>query len=176
VQEIVPRVTRHRLPHVVLTGGEPMLFAELVPLSEMLEQAGYHVTIETAGTLYLPVRCHLVSISPKLRNSMPQGVSPRWRQRHEQTRHAPHVIRRLVHEYPYQVKFVVGQRRDAAEVETYLADFPEIERHRVWMMPEGTSVEQLRDVATWLVPHCQQQGWRYCARRQIEWFGAVRGT
>ena len=51
--------------HVVLTGGEPMLFAELIPLTAALRNRGWHITIETAGTLYLPVACDLMSISPK---------------------------------------------------------------------------------------------------------------
>src|SRR4051794_13577187 len=54
------------LRHVVITGGEPMLFAELIPLSQRLSEFGFHITIETAGTLYLPVTCDLMSISPKL--------------------------------------------------------------------------------------------------------------
>src|SRR5690606_20696130 len=41
--------------HVVLTGGEPMLFAELAPLTAALKERDLHITIETAGTLYLPV-------------------------------------------------------------------------------------------------------------------------
>ena len=57
--------------HAVLTGGEPMLFAELVPLAAALRQRGLHITIETAGTLYLPLACDLMSISPKLSNSTP---------------------------------------------------------------------------------------------------------
>ena len=32
-----------------------------------------HVTIETAGTRYLPVECDLMSVSPKLANSTPGG-------------------------------------------------------------------------------------------------------
>ena len=52
--------------HAVVTGGEPMLFAELVPLCAALRSQGRHITIETAGTLYLPVACDLMSISPKL--------------------------------------------------------------------------------------------------------------
>ena len=60
---------RRTVGHVVLTGGEPMLFSELIPLCAALRQAGRHVTIETAGTLYLPVECDLMSISPKMSNS-----------------------------------------------------------------------------------------------------------
>ena len=48
-----------------------MLFAELIPLSTALRNAGWHITIETSGTLYLPVACDLMSISPKLSNSTP---------------------------------------------------------------------------------------------------------
>src|SRR5438105_36652 len=57
--------------HVVITGGEPMLFPELVPLCAELRGRGMHVTIETAGTRYLPVECDLMAVSPKLSNSTP---------------------------------------------------------------------------------------------------------
>ena len=82
VDQIVARMTALGGDHAVLTGGEPMLFAELIPLCERLRAAGWHITIETAGTLYLPVVCDLMSISPKLSNSTPTvGQAPRWRER-----------------------------------------------------------------------------------------------
>ncbi len=177
VDGILAEILQYNAEHVVLTGGEPMLFAELIPLSERLRQAGYHVTIETAGTLYLPVFCDLMSISPKLANSTPtQQQAPRWVDRHERTRRAPAVIRRLVAEYPYQVKFVVDQPEDCREVEDYLRDFPQIERERVLLMPQGTDADTLADKALWLEPYCDRHGLCYCPRRQIEWYGLVRGT
>src|SRR5207253_1961475 len=116
------------------TGGEPMLFAELIPLTEGLARAGRHITIETAGTLYLPVRCDLMSISPKLSNSDPSpDRDAAWSRRHQRTRHAPDVVRRLVDEYPYQVKFVVQEPSDAAEVLRYLDQVPQIDRSRVML-------------------------------------------
>ena len=76
--------------HVVLTGGEPMLFADLVPLTARLRAHGWHITIETAGTLYLPVACDLMSISPKLSNSSPTAEQRAdWVQHHTRHRHAP---------------------------------------------------------------------------------------
>ena len=51
-----------------------MLFAELIPLTAGLRERGRHITIETAGTLYLPVACDLMSISPKLANSTPAAA------------------------------------------------------------------------------------------------------
>ena len=66
VDEIIERVDEFQCDHVVLTGGEPMLYAELVPLATALKRQRRHITIETAGTLFLPVPCDLMSISPKL--------------------------------------------------------------------------------------------------------------
>lgn len=163
--------------HVVLTGGEPMLFAELVPLSQELRRRQFHITIETAGTRYLPVDCDLMSISPKLSNSTPfADEHPQWPARHERRRRAPQVLRRLVAEYAYQIKFVVDSPGDCQEAERYLADFPEIDPCRVMFMPQGTDQAKLQATAQWLVPYCQEHGWRFCPRRQIEWFGYARGT
>lgn len=177
VAEILDQIDRYDCGHVVLTGGEPMLFSELVPLAAALRSEGMHVTIETAGTLDLPVECDLMSISPKLSGSRPPSrLHPRWNRRHEQSRHAPHVVRRLVRDYEYQVKFVVDSREDCAEVEQYLAEFPEIQRTRTMLMPQGVDAEDLARQGEWLKPYCQQSGLRFCPRRQIEWFGLVRGT
>jgi 7-carboxy-7-deazaguanine synthase len=154
-----------------------MLFAELVPLAKALHEGGLHITVETAGTLYLELPCNLMSISPKLANSTPSAErDPRWRRRHERTRHAPDVIRRLVAEYPYQLKFVVDSPADAAEVMRYLDEFPEIDRARAMLMPQGTDAAKLADQESWLVSFCESSGLVYCPRRHIEWFGLVRGT
>jgi 7-carboxy-7-deazaguanine synthase len=177
VDRMVTRVSRFKTEHVVLTGGEPMLFAELIPLSEELSRRGNHVTIETAGTLYLPLKCDLMSISPKLSNSTPSAEkAPKWRSRHDRTRHQPDVIRRLMREYPYQLKFVIDSPADLGEVERYLDEFPEIDRMQVLLMPQGTAPERLEETARWLKPYCREHDLRFCPRRHIEWFGPARGT
>jgi 7-carboxy-7-deazaguanine synthase len=177
VDEILAQVEEWDTSHVVLTGGEPMLFAELIPLAQALVERGRHITVETAGTLYLPVRCDLMSISPKLANSTPSPErDSRWSRRHERARHAPEVIRRLVDEYTYQFKFVIDQRTDCDEVDRYLGEFPQIERDRVLLMPQGVDAETLAEKTAWLEPYCQDHGVTFCPRRQIQWFGTVRGT
>lgn len=177
VDEIVDRVCEHNCEHVVLTGGEPMLFAEMIPLCRQLKAAGLHITIETAGTLYLPLVCDLMSISPKRANSTPSvRRAGGWTRRHEQSRHAPAVIRRLVDEYDYQFKLVIDTPADCDDVAEYLAEFPEVPRNHVWLMPQGTDVEQLERVAQWLRSYCRENGFHYCPRKHIEWFGLVRGT
>jgi 7-carboxy-7-deazaguanine synthase len=177
VAEIVAEAASLGGRHVVLTGGEPMLFAELAPLAESLHALGRHVTIETAGTCYLPVTCDLMSISPKLSNSTPSAQQhPRWSQSHERSRQAPEVIRRLAAEYCCQFKFVVDSPHDCEEVERYLAEFPEIQRARTMLMPQGIDRLALEEKARWLKPYCEEHGLGFCPRRQIEWFGATRGT
>src|SRR5271163_280065 len=48
VEEIVSQVAEWDLEHVVITGGEPMLWSELIPLTAELRGQGRHITIETA--------------------------------------------------------------------------------------------------------------------------------
>jgi 7-carboxy-7-deazaguanine synthase len=177
IDEIVAHVEEWDTQHVVVTGGEPMLFAELVPLSERLRSIGRHITIETAGTLYLGVACDLISISPKFSSSAPPAkAEARWHRRHERERHRPEVIRRLLAEYEHQVKFVIDTPGDLGEVARYLAEFPELRRERVLLMPQGTDQEQLDARAEWLRPYCESEHLTFCPRKQIEWFGPVRGT
>src|SRR5262249_10184860 len=109
IDEIVAGVEEGDCGQVVVRGGEPMLWAELIPLCARLRAIGRHVTIETAGTLYLPVECDLMSISPKFASSAPAAAEhPHWSRRHARERHRPDVLRRLVSEHQKSLKFLVG--------------------------------------------------------------------
>ena len=175
--EIVAQVEEWDTRHVIVTGGEPMLFAELLPLTDALRRAGRHITIETAGTLYLPVVCNLMSISPKFASSAPPADRhPHWARRHNRERHRPEVIRRLLRDYPYQLKFVVDSPADLDELADYLAEFPMVVRERVLLMPQGVEQAELDARALWLRPYCEANGFVFCPRKQIEWYGPVRGT
>jgi 7-carboxy-7-deazaguanine synthase len=177
LDEIARLVDKHGCAHVVITGGEPMLYAELIPLSHSLHATGRHITIETAGTLYLPVACDLMSISPKLANSAPPAErDERWRRRHERSRHAPDVIRALVANYDHQVKFVVDSPADCHDAQRYLQEFPEIFRANVMLMPQGTDRRELARRERWLRPYCEAHGLTYCPRKHIEWWGNKRGV
>jgi 7-carboxy-7-deazaguanine synthase len=177
VDEIIAQVDEWDCPHVVITGGEPMLFAELIPLSQELRRRGRHVTIETAGTLYLPVECDLMSVSPKFASSAPDRQKHhRWHHRHNETRHRPDIVRKLMEQHTYQLKFVADSPNDLAEVESYLAAVAPVDADRVLLMPQGVEQPELLRREEWLRPYCQQHGYVFCPRKQIEWFGAIRGT
>jgi 7-carboxy-7-deazaguanine synthase len=163
--------------HIVITGGEPMLFAELIPLTHQLRTAGLHITIETAGTLYLPVACDLMSISPKLASSTPSvAAGGRWAARHDRTRHQPLVIDRLMADYDYQLKFVVDSPADCCDVEAWLSEHPQARRDRILLMPQGTDPAVLAQTGNWLEPYCRDNRFQFCPRKHIEWYGARRGT
>ena len=50
VEEIVAEIATHPAKHAVLTGGEPMIAPGIHELAFQLQEAGYHITIETAAT------------------------------------------------------------------------------------------------------------------------------
>ncbi len=163
--------------HVVVTGGEPMLLPEIVPLCAELRRRGMHVTIETAGTRYQPVECDVMAVSPKLSNSTPHAdEGAEWIAMHERNRAASDVVRRLNEEYDCQFKFVVDTLEDCREVTVYLFEFPRIDRARVLLMPQGTDPSELAAKASWLEPYCAENGLTFCPRRHIEWFGCRRAT
>ncbi|MDA7950381.1 MAG: 7-carboxy-7-deazaguanine synthase QueE [Pirellulaceae bacterium] len=177
VDQILDTVDKKAPDHIVITGGEPMLFAEMIPLCHELRLRGKHITIETAGTLYLPLACDLMSISPKLASSAPSVTEyPKWNSRHHRNRHVPKVIHQLINQYRYQLKFVVDQKSDCLEIEHYLEEFPDIQEKNIWLMPQGRTAQELEAREKWLKDYCLQQGFHYCPRKHIQWYGTVRGT
>lgn len=176
VERLAARAAASRLRHVVITGGEPMIFADLAPLTRTLEALGKHITIETAGTMDQDVACHLMSISPKLANSTPYGIEGgRWVEMHERARLRPDVVRGLMARYDYQLKFVIREEADVDEVSALvgqLAAPPE----RVLLMPEGVEPERLRERSVWLAEICRRTGFRYSPRLHIFLYGNRRGV
>jgi 7-carboxy-7-deazaguanine synthase len=177
VEQVAREVLALEPRHVVLTGGEPMIFPEIAELCRLLKEHDRHVTIETAGTRTQPVLCDLMSISPKLSNSDPgEARAGTWAARHRERRENLAVVRQLMQDYPYQLKFVVGQPSDAEEVTNYLSRLGGAAPERTLFMPQGTDLATLSGVAEWLDPFCAERGFVFCPRKHIEWFGAGRGV
>lgn len=177
VPEIVRQVESFSSRFVVITGGEPMLSPEIEPLCAALRSRGWHITIETAATVDRPVVCDLMSLSPKLGNSTPwqrQGGSEAAA--HEAKRHAPEVVRRMVRDYDYQLKFVIDQPQDVEEVRRYLLEFPEVTPDRVFLMPQATSRDELHAKYRWLGEACKLHAWRLGQRLHLDLYGHQRGT
>ena len=179
--EIMERVRSYDCPHVVLTGGEPMVASGIEALAATLRAEGIHITIETAGTIAPGgIACDLASLSPKLANSTPDlEMAGAWRERHESTRLQPDVIRQWLERGSSQLKFVVTRVEDLPEIEELLNEvgaIPGFTRDRVLLMPEGIDVETLRERGPLVAELCLEHGFSFAPRIQIELFGNTRGT
>lgn len=175
IDRIAARVAEFGASHVVVTGGEPMIAPEITLLTESLHAAEMHITIETAGTVCQPVRCDLMSISPKLANSTPwEREGGRWAAQHERTRYKPDVLKQLITDYAYQLKFVVASEPDLAEIEKIRNELA-VPAASVILMPEGVNRDVLRERGLWLVEICKQLGYRFSPRLHVELWGDRRG-
>lgn len=176
IGEILSAVGAYPAAHVVVTGGEPMIAEGIVELTERLQESGLHITIETAGTVEKPVICDLMSISPKLANSTPHArEGGRWAAQHDRLRYQPQVLRKLMGDYEYQLKFVVARPEDLAEIEVMI-DETGADRGRVVLMPEGIDAATLQERSRWLVEICKRENFRYGPRLHIDLFGNLRGV
>lgn len=161
----------------MITGGEPMLCSEIEALTSALKLRDRHVTIESAGTVFKPVRCDLMSLSPKLANSTPwKKQNGRFAAMHERRRLNLSVLRKFLDRYDYQLKFVVDRPDDFAEIHEIVQGLGSVDPARVMVMAQGITRQQLEKKRAWIVPACLEHGYSYTPRLQIELFGNRRGT
>jgi 7-carboxy-7-deazaguanine synthase len=173
VDAILVRAAEFRAArHVVITGGEPMIAHGIVELSERFHERGMHITVETAGTIFAPVACDLMSISPKLSNSTPAGA---FEKQHEKLRVQPSVLRQLITAYDYQLKFVISCEEDVVEARSLIAEL-EAPPEKVILMPEGTASDVLKTRGMWLAEFCKEHGFRFSPRLHVDLYGNKRGV
>lgn len=171
-EDVVREVAAFDVEHVVVTGGEPLMQDEVVPLSESLKELGLHVTFETAGTVFLPVAADLMVVSPKMANSTPDATD--WSERHNRVRNNPETIRRLLDQFECVFKFVVESRADVEDIIAWCSQFPRVTSSQVWLMPQATTAEQLHE-KLWLPGVAKEHGFRFTSRLHIEQYGNARG-
>ncbi|MBS1714057.1 MAG: 7-carboxy-7-deazaguanine synthase QueE [Armatimonadetes bacterium] len=176
VDDVAREALSSGVRHIVLTGGEPMLFDAIVPLAAALKAEGRTVTVETAGTVFREVACDLMSISPKLSNSAPDGPE---RGRHETVRADLDPLADLIRRYDVQLKFVVDPDSgwgDLDEIDAILDRLPPVPADRTLLMAEGTDPTTLSRREALLAPVLVERGWRLSPRLHIGMFGNRRGT
>lgn len=177
VDRIIERISDYPTRYVVLTGGEPMIATGVEQLTHRLRDEGYHITIETASTVWKQVVCDLASLSPKLQNSTPfKRDQGRWATQHERTRINVETIRRFMAIADYQLKFVVETLADLGEIDRLLEEIGPHESANVLLMPQGTTAAELDKRGPIVADLCKERGFRYCPRLQIALYGNTRGT
>lgn len=173
--DVVEQIGRWSCRHVVLTGGEPLMGEDLgirtglVDLTHRLRALGKHITIETAGTLFVPgLACDLLSISPKLGNSTSLATHPMGRP-------DPKVLSRLIAAYPYQLKFVIESPGDIDEIQGLLGSLGPVDPACVLLMPQARTRDQLLARSPMVAELCRKTGFRFCDRLQIWLLSDERG-
>ncbi len=173
-EEILQKIAAYPTRYAVITGGEPMDREGLPELAALLHQAGYHITVETAGLdciANLPV--NLMSISPKLSNTTP--ADPKLAQIHEQQRLRPAVLESLIATYDYQLKFVVDVPEDLAEIAACIEKLQDVHPYKVYLMPQATEPNEYLEKSRRLADYCMQTGFAFSPRLQVMLWGSQRG-
>ena len=152
---------------VVITGGEPLLHAKpLASVVDKLVENEFQIEFETNGTI-APVGIHRdvhFNVSPKLSNShQSESVRLNWDVLNELK------CRNSV------FKFVVGDKSDLGEL-LQIVQRVKLSPERVFLMPQGTSSETIRERGRWLADVCVHNGFRYSHRVHVELWGDKRGV
>jgi len=176
VDEIIEKVGKYPGRFVVVTGGEPMISPELTELVRRLRSCGKHITIETAGIAYVPdLSCDLMSISPKLSNSTPASnclseagpEEAKLTALHEDSRLDIAVLRELIDNYEYQLKFVVDSQDDLTEIRQTIEETGNINPEKVMLMPQAASRQELLAKSEMVAELCRKSGFAFCQRLQV---------
>ena len=180
IGQIVSRVQEWPCRFVVITGGEPMANpdmsarTELAELTQRLKAGGKHITIETAGIGFLrDLACDLMSISPKLSNSVPteSGLAAD----HENSRLNMAVLRQLIGNYHCQLKFVVDSQNDLSQIQQTVKEIGNVDLETVMLMPQAKTRDELLDKSQMVADLCKQTGFTFCQRLQLLLWNNERG-
>jgi 7-carboxy-7-deazaguanine synthase len=173
--EIVETVCKYNCGFVVITGGEPMVDLQIRQLAKELKTRDKHITIETAGIAYIPdLPCDVMSISPKLANSVPEEM--KLAAMHNDSRLDLAVLGELAFHYNCQFKFVIDGESDLAEVQEIIETTGNIDVNRVMLMPQATTRDEFLRKAPIVAELCKRYGYAFCQRLQVLLWDNQRGT
>ena len=168
-EEVERRLLSFDCPHLVITGGEPLLQqAELAPLVASLRRSGFFCEVETNGTLVprvdLAEAVSQWNVSPKTESSGNR------RERCE----APRALEAFVVLGNAYFKFVVVEPPDIDDVRRLVGRY-RLAAERVVLMPEGATADAMRRRGEWVAEACARHGFRYSSRLHILLWGGQRG-
>jgi 7-carboxy-7-deazaguanine synthase len=173
VEEVAALVRAYECRRVVITGGEPLVqqggWVQLIDALRAAD-AGWYFELETNGTIspgpeLLGGGIDQFNVSPKLTNS---GVPEKIRIREEVLRSYAALERAFF-------KFVLNDEEDLGEVLALVERFGLV-RDRVYLMPQGATVEALDERLGWVGEQSEAHGFRFSDRVQIRLFGNRRGV
>ncbi|MHC4325211.1 MAG: 7-carboxy-7-deazaguanine synthase QueE [Planctomycetota bacterium] len=175
INEIVQAVQKWPCRFVVLTGGEPMVDPDLPQLVRELKTAGKHITIETAGIAYIPdMPCDLMSISPKLSNSVPDDA--KLAAIHKDSKLDLAVLEELINNYNYQLKFVVDSEVDLPEIKETIKKLAYVDREKIMLMPQAATRQEFIAKSPMIAKLCKETGLSFSQRLQVLLWNNEKGN
>jgi 7-carboxy-7-deazaguanine synthase len=170
-ESLLSRAVEFPTRHLVVTGGEPLVQENLAVFLKVFAQAGYRITVETAGLRFVPdLPVFLLSISPKLSNSVNPG-SPIP----ESERLNFDTLSALLQTYPYQLKFVVDTPQDLDEIADCVQRLGSVDPERICLMPQAVRREDYIEKSLWLAEYCLQTGFAFSPRLQVMLYNGQKG-
>jgi organic radical activating enzyme len=168
-EQVEERVRAFDRPHLVITGGEPLLQQEeLAPLATSLKQRGFYSEVETNGTIApRPEMVEVISqwnVSPKTSSS---GNRP-------DRREIPDALKAFRYLDSAYFKFVIAERANIDEVRR-LVDGYGLPAERVLLMPEGITAKTVQERGEWVAEACAEHGFRFSTRLHILLWDDQRG-
>lgn len=125
-EELVAYVKSTGVKNVTLTGGEPLLQADIAYLIELLGASGAEVEIETNGSVQLK---NIVSVSPRPAVTADYKLPSSGMENHMLTENFSYLT------FQDAVKFVVGDKCDLARAEEIINGYGLTDRCRVYFSP-----------------------------------------
>ena len=150
---------------IVITGGEPMIYAEDPVFYEVIAwmaEQGFRITIETNATLAPPFEAY-----PAYRNvTFAMAVKLSNSGEPKRKRVIPGAIRRLANEGNDSfIKFTIApEMRTAAEE---LHEICHTYKNEIFCMPLGDNAAQLQRNALFVAEFCLKHGYRYTDRLHV---------
>lgn len=171
-EEIISEIIQYDCDNIILTGGEPLVQQkELERFVQQLREAreGLHIEIETNGTLIpSPTLDQLLdqyNVSVKLSNSAVE----------EKERLKTDALQFFSRSVKANFKFVVNEELDLKEIQALQEQF-EIDRKKIYLMPQGRTVDELTKKRTSLEEICKREDYHFTDRLHIHLYGNQRGV
>ena len=156
---LLEKIREYNVEHVVITGGEPTIYADdLKVLCKDLIALNKKITIETNSTIYVDCNPHLLSLSPKLYQGWDEEI----------------IKKNLSKNCDIQIKIVVDSIEEAVDALKRIEKF-NIEKEKIFLMPNAVTRDKHIRGAAWLVPFCCKNNVRFGGRLQTLLWNSEKG-
>lgn len=192
LQDVINLIEKNpQINFAFVSGGEPTIHGKLLKdILFILKAYSISTAIETNGSTYVPELedlLDLVTISPKMKNSVPvpgMWAKSEWVDRimtqedankQEKNRANYDQMKQWVNNFDYQLKFVISSPAEMDEVKQ-IQQILNVPNHMVYLMPEGDLNNKIHVRRQMVIELCIKDGYNYTDRLHILAYGSKRGV